>query len=333
MHLLAGDIGGTKTVLGIFPPGGDPYQPVSVFSYPSSEFDSFNLIVDRVLSKTGVPVEMLCVGVAGPIIDGRVQVTNLPWLIDQAELEQTSGLKRVILLNDLEAIASAVPILRPDDLPVINPGSPEPGGAKAVIAPGTGLGEAFLTWDGSRYHAHPSEGGHADFAPTNPLEGELLRYLRERFDHVSYERLCSGMGIPNIYSFLLDTGRYEEPDWLHRALAGGDDPTPIIAAAALNEISPCPICTEALRIFVSILGSEAGNLALKVLATGGVYLAGGIPPKILPVLRQPAFIESFSRKGRFADHMRTIPIYLIRNEHAAMIGAANYGLQLWSGDS
>jgi glucokinase len=333
MYLLAGDIGGTKTVLGIYPHGGDPYHPLAVFSFPSAEYQSFDHIVERVMAESSYPIGVVAVGVAGPIIDGRVQVTNLPWIIDQSELQSATGLKRAILLNDLESIANAVPILRPEDLPVINPGRPEEGGAKAVIAPGTGLGEAYLTWDGHGYRAHPSEGGHADFAPTNPVELELLEYLRERYEHVSYERLCSGMGIPNIYGYLLNTGRYEEPEWLKVELSRELDPTPIIAGAALNEEMPCRICKTALDIFVSILGSEAGNLALKVLATGGVYLAGGIPPKIYAALRQSQFIDAFCRKGRFSDHMRNIPIYLVRNEHAAMIGAASYALRNWAIES
>jgi glucokinase len=239
--------------------------------------------------------------------------------------------QRVILLNDLEAIASAVPILEPEDLTVINEGVPDRNGAIAVIAPGTGLGEAYLTWDGQRYRAHPSEGGHADFAPSDVEEQKLLEFLRQRFDHVSYERICSGMGIPNIYDFLLETGRRQSPEWLSEELARSPDRTPVIVRGALDPDRQCEICREALSRFVSILGSEAGNLALKVFATGGVYLAGGIPPKIASALIEGNFMEAFSKKGRFSSHMRKIPVYLIQNEHSALMGAANYGLSYSGG--
>jgi glucokinase len=228
--------------------------------------------------------------VAGPVVAGRATITNLPWVVDEEQLQAALNLSFVHLLNDLEAIAHAVPFLEPADLHTLNEGQPAPGGTIAVIAPGTGLGEAFLTWDGSRYCPHASEGGHTDFGPVNPLEVELLRYLQDRFEHVSYERICSGLGLPNIYAFLKDSGYADEPAWLAEELTAADDPTPVIVNAALHpayggdEREGSELCVATLNTFVSILGAEAGNLALKVLASGGVYLGGGIPRRILPAL-------------------------------------------------
>jgi len=235
----------------------------------------------------------------------------------------------VYLLNDLVSIAYAVPHLEGRDLHVLNEGRPEPGGAIAVLAPGTGLGEAFLTWEGTRFSAHPSEGGHADFAPVNKLQIKLLRYLHDRFDHVSYERICSGMGLPNIYRFFKDTDAYEEPEWLAERLASASDLTPVIVTAAFDEERPCPLCQATLEMFVAILGAEAGNLALKVLSTGGVYLAGGIPPRILPALERESFMDAFLRKGRLSHLLAPMPVRVVLNSKAALLGAVHYGLEMW----
>jgi glucokinase len=202
-----------------------------------------------------------------------------------------------------------------------------PGGAIAIVAPGTGLGEAYLVWDGSHYRACASEGGHADFAPNNQLEIDLLCYLQDRFGHVSYERVCSGQGIANIYAFLRHSG-YEEPTWLAKRLAAVDDPTPVIVNAALGAREPCRICDTALDVFASILGAETGNLALKVLSTGGVYLGGGIPPRILPVLKQDGFMKAFRHKGRLSGLLTRVPVHVILNPKTALLGAACYGLEL-----
>jgi len=198
-----------------------------------------------------------------------------------------------------------------------------------VIAPGTGLGEAFLASNGERYRAHPSEGGHASFAPNDDLQIELLRYLQKRIGHVSCERVCSGLGLPNIYAFLKDSGYAEEPDWLAAKLASAADPTPVIVTTALDAERSCELCLATLRTFVSILGAEASNLALKVLATGGVYIGGGIPPRILPVLQEPYFMRAFLNKGRFTDIVERMPVHVILNPKAALLGAASYGLATW----
>jgi glucokinase len=327
MMLLAGDIGGTKTSLAVFSRGAGLRNPLAEATFPSADYPSLEALVSEFLAQIDLKVERANFGVAGPVVTGRATVTNLPWVMDETQLEKALDIPSIRLLNDLDAIAHAIPRLEPSDLHTLHEGQPAFGGAIAVIAPGTGLGEAFLTWDGSRYRSHASEGGHTDFAPTNPLEVELLRYLLERFEHVSYERICSGMGLPNIYAYLKDSGLAEEPDWLAEQLAGASDPTPVIVRAALDNERTCELCTVTLNTFVSILGAEAGNLTLKILATGGVYLGGGIPPRILPILEQRLFLEAFRRKGRFSDLMAQIPIHVILNPKAALLGAASHGLE------
>jgi glucokinase len=324
--LLAGDIGGTKTSLALFAPEQGPLSPLVEQTFASAHHTSLGAVVRAFLSQTDLRPLRACFGVAGPVVGGRAEVTNLPWEIDEAQLAHEIGLERVYLLNDLESIANAVPLLEPADLHTLNAQDPTPGGAIAVIAPGTGLGEAFLTWDGARYEAHASEGGHASFAPSSELEQGLLRYLRGIYGHVSCERVCSGMGIPNIYAYLKTSDYADEPDWFASALATAHDPTPVIINNALDPKRQCPLCRATLETFVSILGAEAGNLALKTLATGGVYLGGGIPPRILSALAGGSFMTSFLDKGRFADLMRRIPVHVILNPQAALLGAARFGL-------
>lgn len=325
--LLAGDIGGTKTHLAIFSDEAGPRRPLVEATFPSSEYPSLEAVVAAFLAGTNHTVRAACFGVAGPVVDGRATVTNLPWRMEVHELGRSLGIPSVHLINDLEAIATAVPFLEPADLHTLNSGTPARGGAIGVVAPGTGLGEGFLSWDGAagRYRAQPSEGGHASFAPHSPLEVELLGFLQARFGHVSCERVCSGQGLRNIYAFLKARGRADEPAWLTERLAGADDPNPIVVAAALDPGQPCEICTLTLDLFVSILGSESGNLALKVLATGGVYLAGGIPPRIRPAL-DAGFMDAFCRKGRFHDLLAAMPVHIVINPAAALFGAACYGL-------
>jgi len=325
--LLAGDIGGTKTKLGLFSPEAGPRAPRKEETYPSGRYPSLEAIVREFLAGIREPIDRACFGVAGPVVHGRAQITNLPWVIDEQRLREELRFPSVRLLNDLAAIASAVPLLGPDDLHTLNSGTREPGGAIAVIAPGTGLGEAFLTWEGARYRAHPSEGGHADFAPTDQNQIDLLGYLERRLDHVSFERVCSGRGLPNIYAYLKDTGGAEEPSWLREQLAAAPDTTPVIVDGALNRERTCDLCSAAVRMFVAILGAEAGNLALKVLATGGVYLGGGIPPRIISLLEEGGrFMEAFRRKGRLSDLLVRMPVHVIMQPDVALVGAASVGL-------
>jgi len=327
--LLAGDIGGTKTNLAVFSPEAGWRAPLVEKTFPSSQYPSLEAIVHEFLAQEQFSIDRASFGVAGPVVGGQATITNLPWKLDEQQLQAALDIPSVHLLNDLDAIAHAVPFLGPDDLHALNVGQPVAGGAIAVIAPGTGLGEAFLTWDGSRYRAHTSEGGHADFAPTNSFEIGLLLYVQERFRHVSFERVCSGKGLPNIYAYLKESGYAEEPQWLAEQLAAANDRVPVIVNAALKsgKNAPADLCVATLNAFVSILGAEAGNLALKVLATGGVYLGGGIPPRVLSYLEDERFLQAFRQKGRFTDMLTRVPLHVILNANVALLGAACHGFE------
>jgi glucokinase len=322
--LLAGDIGGTKTNLAVFSPDSG-LTPHTETTFPSDEYPSLEAVVSEFLQRTGVSVEWAVFGIAGPVVQGHSTATNLPWIIGEDELQESLGLESVKLLNDLEATGHGLLHLENGDLYILND-APARSGTKAVLAPGTGLGEAFLFYQDGHYHVIPSEGGHTDFGPTNLLEIRLLRHLMGKFGHVSYERLASGSGLPNIYAFLKKQGFAKELPAVKKALRQADDPTPIIVQKAMA--GECELSIAALNTFVSILGSEAGNLALKVMAAGGIYLGGGIPPKILAKLTDGTFMASFVNKGRFAEMLAQIPVYVILNEKTALLGAAAYGLGL-----
>lgn len=326
--LIAGDIGGTKTDLAIFSSEGGPLLPLARTKVRSSDYPSLQLLVNQFLAKEKKPIDQACFAVAGPVIAGRVKTTNLPWVIEETSLAEDLNISRqsVHLLNDLEAIAHAVPILRPSDVETINSTEPVPKGAIAVIAPGTGLGESFLTWDGSRYLPHSSEGGHADFAPTGERQIRLLQYLLKKFDHVSFEQVCSGIGIPNIYAYLRDIEQMPQAPEVAALIESAPDRTAAIVAYALGNPKQCQLCAAAVEMFVSILAAEAGNLAVKVMATGGVYIAGGVAVHTLAALKQPVFMQSFTRKGRFAELMARIPIHVVVSP-AGLAGAAAYGLK------
>lgn len=327
--LLVGDIGGTKTILAIFSEDEGPRAPLAQETFPSKAYESLDAIAREFLDEVDLAVDRAAFGVAGPVIEGRVDVTNLPWTVDGDALEKVLGLSQVHVLNDLASIANGVPLLEPDEVHTIKAGDPDPDGAIAVVAPGTGLGEAFLTWDkdDSRYRPHASEGGHTDFGPMTPRQIQLLRYMWARHEHVSYELICSGMGIPNLYAYYRSGGYAEEPAWLAEELAEADDATPVIVSAALDEERPSELCQLTLDTFVSILGAEAGNLALKVMATGGVYLGGGIPPRILPALEKESFLDAFHSKGRHSDLMERMPVHVILNPDTGLLGVARYGLE------
>ena len=236
--LLAGDVGATKTTLAMISPEAGPRKPLMAATFVSARYARLEALVRDFLHQSNVRVHHACFGVAAPVIQSRAKFTNLPWVVDEPHLASALNLSSVRLLNDAAAIAHAVPILGASDLHTLSPGEPEPGGARAIIAPGTGLGEAFLTWDGIGYRAYASEGGHADFAPTNEIELALLRHLLKRYEHVSYERVSSGIGFPNIYEFLKESNCAEEPEWLAKQLAAADDPTPVIVNAALDQLHP-----------------------------------------------------------------------------------------------
>jgi glucokinase len=267
--------------------------------------------------------------VAGPVVDGRANLTNLGWTLEEGTLAAALGLRSVRLLNDLVAMAFAVPDLEPAMLATLQTGQPAPGGSLAVVAPGTGLGEAFLTWDGHDYRAYPSEGGHADFAPVGRLQHELLDYMRARYDHVSCERVCSGRALPELYDFLRARNAAPETAAVARKLETVSDRTPVIVAAGLAA-TPCPLSLATLELFAAMLAAEAGNLALRVLATGGVYLGGGLPRRLLPLLKAPGFLTRFADKGRLSSLLARIPLQVIVRANVGLRGAIRWALTLTS---
>ena len=324
--LVVGDVGGTKTLLALYAPGSDVRSPVAEREYHSASYPGLADIARVFLAESGQKAEFGCFDVAGPVVEGRAHITNLPWTMDEQGLARDIGLRRVKLLNDLRAVANAVPVLLPQDRHTLNAGEAEPHGQIAVIAPGTGLGEAFLVWNGTEYIACESEGGHASFAPTNERQVALLRYLSHRFGEVSFERVCSGIGIGNLYDFLRDAGAHPETPAFAAQLAKAADRTPLITLAGLHDPSGNPLAAATLDLFVEIFGGEAGNLALKVLATGGVYLAGGMPARILPLLGDGRFLDAFANKGRLGGDLRRMPVHVVTAQ-AALLGAARYGLE------
>jgi glucokinase len=317
--ILAGDIGGTNARLACFNREGGRLLPVQEKDYPSRDYSGLDAIVRTFVAQHRVSVEQACFGIAGPVKDGRAVTPNLPWVVDAADLSRLLGLEEVALINDLEANTYGIAALEAEDFVVLSPGAPYPQGNIAVIAAGTGLGEAGGYWDGKLHHPVASEGGHADFAPRNALEIDLLCSLIERFGHVSYERVLSGMGLLEIYTFLRDSGRGQEPGWLKEEMEN-TDPAAAISKAALERRSE--LCVQALDLFVSIYGAEAGNLALRFKATGGVFLGGGIAPKIIEKLKEPGFTEAFKAKGRLETLLEAIPVRVILNDRTALLGAA-----------
>ncbi len=325
--LLAGDVGGTKTRLGLFSGERRPGRAVAEAAWRNSEYPDFEAILGEFLARTGRPVRGACLGVAGPVVDGQCRLTNLPWVITEKRIAERFRIASVRLINDLEATARAIPFLAPTGLKTLNAGRTVSEGNMAVLAPGTGLGEAFLTWEGGRFRAHAAEGGHADFAPGSALEVDLLADLREKYGHVSQESVCSGKGIARIYRFLRSRVQGEEPPGLSEELDRASDPASVIVEAAMGDPPASNLCRKTVVLFVSLLGAEAGNLALKVSAVGGVYLAGGISLAVLPFLEQGGFMEAFRRKGRLSEFMARIPVTVILDPDAALIGAAACGFE------
>lgn len=317
--ILAGDIGGTNARLAFFDAKNGRLKLVSEAEYPSRRYRGLEEIVSNFVHDGGADVDAACFGIAGPVRNGRAQVSNLPWVVESARLARELRVQSTFLINDLEASAWGIGELEQADLLTINKGSGDGSGNQAVIAAGTGLGEAGLFWDGRRHHVFACEGGHADFGPRNELEVELLQFLMKTYGRVSYERVLSGPGLVNIYHFLRETGRGEEPRWLAEKMALGD-PAAVISHAAME--GSCPLCEQALDIFVSIYGAEAGNLALKLLATGGVFVSGGIAPKIFPKLNSKNFLQAFVDKGRMLPLLEAMPVHVVANPNAGLLGAA-----------
>jgi glucokinase len=319
MRVLAGDTGGTSTRLGIFEVEGSGYRVVEQRSYPSREYPGLGEIVAEFMGAEGDDCQAACFGVAGPVTGRRMRTTNLPWVIDTDELATVSGISTVMLLNDLEATAWGVSVLDEDQVVTLNPGRADAAGNGAVIAAGTGLGEGGIHWDGNTARPFACEGGHSSFSPTDELADRLLHYLRALHGHVSWERVLSGPGLANLYRFMLaDTGA-EEPDWFAEAGDSGD-PVPAISEAAFN--GRCEISVRTLELFARLYGVEAGNLALKVMATGGVWVGGGIAPKVLRFLEDGAFMQGFLDKGRMRPLLESMPVRVILDDRTALLGAA-----------
>lgn len=317
--ILAGDIGGTNARLAYFQPQNGHLHLVSERVFPSREHDEFGEIVGKFLHDSGGHPEAACFGIAGPVRNGRVETSNLPWVIEQARLADQFHLPSTLLINDLEAIAWGIGALGKADLVQLNQVGGPASGNQAVVAPGTGLGEAGLFWDGNRHHVFACEGGHTDFAPQGELQIELLKYLTARFGHVSYERILSGPGLVNAYEFLRDSGKGKESPALAEEMKKRD-PAAVISHAALDGSDA--LAAKALDLFIAVYGAEASNLALKAMSTGGLFLAGGISPKILPKLKEPTFMQSFLNKGRMKPLVEAMPVQVVVNEKVGLLGAA-----------
>lgn len=326
MTILAGDIGGTKTNLALFQNSGSDSNPLEEQTFPSAEYSGLEAVISQFLKARDLNISAACFGIAGPVVDGVCRTPNLPWVVSEKSVKQGLGGADVRLINDLEATAYGIQSLKTDQLTTLNKGEESHHGNRALIAAGTGLGEAAMIWDGASYHVLASEGGHADFAPRDEFEMGLLRYLLTLKTRVSYERVLSGPGLVNIYNFLKTSGHEEEPAWLAESLAASDDHAMTISQCAL-EGRP-ELCVRALDLFVSVYGAQAGNLALTFKATGGVYIGGGIAPKIVDKLKDDSFMDAFVDKGRLSPLVAAVPVRVIMNPKTALLGAANYAVRL-----
>jgi glucokinase len=327
MIVLAGDIGGTNIRVALFSAEYGLSQSIKEAIYPARDYKCLKDVLIEFMSDGENKPEAAAFVLAGPVVGDKVEITNLDWIVCKQEVVELLGDIPVGFYNDLAGVSNFIPLISSQDVMELNPGNPMDKAAKAVIAPGTGLGEGFLVWSHGEYVVQPSEGGHTSFAPENELQDGLVAYLRRKYGHVSYERVCSGSGLPDLYEFLKERERLEEPLWLKQALESAEDKTPIIVKAAFDSEEPVELCRQTVGLFVEILASEAGNLALKVMATGGVYLAGGIPPKILPALKE-GFAEAYTAKGRLSDLVVSIPAYVITHPQPALFGAGRFAFQL-----
>ncbi|SDL91589.1 glucokinase [Catalinimonas alkaloidigena] len=320
-NVLAVDVGGTKTDVALVRFAEGRATPLAQHTYASAAYASLIELLDHFRTMAPAP-DRLSLGVAGPVVAGKAQTTNLPWTVDAAQLSQHWNGIPVSLLNDLEASAYGLAALPAHDFAVLCPGTPSAEGNAAILSPGTGLGEAGLFWDGERYRPFPTEGGHADFAPRTEQDARLWRYLREQFGHVSWERLVSGPGLVNIYTFLKEVERRPVPAWL------ADHPSDASLAKAISEGAmrqQCPICLETMQLFVHYLAQEAANLVLKLKATGGLFIGGGIVPRIRPLVTPDAFLPRFLQVGRLRPLLEKVPVYVVLNQQTALWGAAQYG--------
>ena len=322
--ILAGEIGATRTRLAAFETEGNQLQCAVEKTYMSQQHDGLAGILADFIKTEGIPVHSACFGVAGPVRAGRSKISNLPWVIDAREIAKQLRLHSVGLLNDLEAYAYGIDGLESKDFITLSEGAEGAEGNRAVISAKTGLGMAGLYWDGFRHHPFACEGGHADFAPRNDLQMELLAYLQKKYGRISCERILSGPGIKNIYDFLRDAHKAEEPEWLRTQMSAAPDPPALISQMALE--SKSAICDQTLSIFVSVFGAETGNCALNFMSTGGIFIGGSIAAKIIRKMNDPVFLESFLDKGRMATILKDMPVKIVVNDDSGMIGAARYTL-------
>jgi glucokinase len=326
--ILAGDVGGTKTNLGLFETVDGTLRLVRSAKFKSADFPGLHALVARFLADGEAgpagPIQAACFGIPGPVIDNRASTPNLAWLVDGAAISAETGIPSVVLINDLVATAEGISLLDESEVAVLQSGAPGVTGNRALVAPGTGLGMALLPRIGDRWVPVPSEGGHADFSPRTEEEVGLMRYLRERFGRVSVERVVSGPGLFNVYSYLRDIHRIPESPAVREAIARGDDPARVIGENALSTPAACDLCSRAMDLFIAAYGAVAGNLALTGTAIGGVYLGGGITPKILPRLKTGLFLQTFEAKGRFVPYLERVAIRVILNDRAALLGAARH---------
>ena len=316
---LAADIGGTKTNVGLFVPGKKRLRLQDMETYASRDARNFETILERFVEKRAPSVAGACFGIAGPVVNGRSKATNLPWEVSERGIRDHFQWNDVRLVNDLEATANSIPALNQNQICRLNRVRARKDRNIGIVAPGTGFGEALLVRQGGNFRVVASEGGHVDFAPNTEEEVSLWRCLREQWGHVSVERVLSGSGLTSIYRWLKDSGRYHEPGWLAERMETAD-PAPVITKTALE--NRIPLCRKTMEHFVSILGAVSANLALTAMTFGGIYLGGGIPPKILPFLREDIFLQAFTRKGRFKGFMEKIPVMVILDSRAALLGAA-----------
>jgi len=322
--ILAGEIGATRIRLAAFQTEGNQLQSVVERIYISHEHDGLAGVLADFIKTEGIPVHSACLGVAGPVRAGRSKISNLPWTIDARDVAKQLRLNSVGLLNDLEAYAYGIDGLESKDFIPLSEGSEEAEGNRAVISAKTGLGMAGLYWDGFRHHPFACEGGHADFAPRNDLQMELLAHLQKKYGRISCERILSGPGIKNIYDFLRDTHKAEEPEWLGEEMGAAPDPPALISKVALE--GKAAICDQAMSIFVSVFGAETGNCALHYMSTGGIFIGGSIAAKIVPKMKDPLFMQSFLDKGRMETILKDMPVKIVVNDDCGMIGAARYTL-------
>jgi glucokinase len=325
--ILAGDVGGTKVHLALYNFTAGRLTSVREHKFPAHDFATLDDVVKAFLAQnTEKPEEIVaaCFGCPGPVRDGRLKLTNLPWTLDARDLQRSLGIEHIFLINDLEANGYGIPELAPEAVFTLHEGDPKSVGHRGLISAGTGLGECMLIWDAKtqKHLPIPSEGGHCDFAPRNDREIALLNYLRRTLNgRVSFERVVSGLGIKNVYAFLRDDQKMEEPGWLKDRMAS-EDPNAVIGTCA--EDGSSEICLETLRIFTASFGAEAGNVALKVLAMGGIYLGGGIAPKILKTMQSGGFTQAFLDKGRLSPLLEALPVRIILDDTCALLGAAAY---------